>query len=547
MTPAQSRHDDGFAAAWSDALSRRQLLRAAGLGAVALGGLAAGCTAEAPAPDDAGGSESPAASTGELSAAMANIFSDLDPTTASAVGTIALNRFIYEALYRVDPFPPRTELTPELATDLPQEIDPTTYRIPLRDDAVFHDGNPLTAEDIVYTIQRIQDPDVGSLFARYFEIIESVEAIGEHEIEIRLNAPTTLLAQRLILVRGMSKAAVDASSDALTVKPVGTGPYQVDAVVSGQEVTLNLYDGYTGSGKYNFQTVNVDVTADGNARTAGLRSGQTRIIEDVPGSSFAGLSTTDGLQAEGARGDHLTGLMFHCGIEPFNDVRVRQAVMFAIDRDAITQTSFFGHAEATWEGEISADDPDYAKPSLIYRYDPDHARQLLADAGYGDGGIKVDFLAANLEYLASQTPIIEENLRDVGFEPNVVPGELESLYSRVAEGSYNLFLMKGDTAALGATDAEFLLRWIYYGALPRQFMYWDVPARDRVEELLDEALTSADTGERAAALAEVQDIIQTEVPLGRLHRADYLTGWSSTLQNFRALPTSGFALDGVTG
>ncbi|SDU73557.1 ABC transporter substrate-binding protein [Jiangella alkaliphila] len=534
---------------WPDLLSRRQVLRAAGAGlAVAgLGSIAAACTAESPPGGSGDGDGSPGGGDPVLRTAMANTFADLDPTTAATVGTIAINRFVYESLYRLDPFPPRADLTPELAADLPQEIDPTTYRIPLRTDAVFHDGTPLTADDVVFTIQRIKDPAAASLFARFFEIVESVTAVGEHEVELLLTQPTTLLAQRLVLVKGMSRRAIESSPDALTIAPVGTGPYRVQSVVSGQEVALTLFSDYTGPARVSFDEVGITVTADGNARVAGLRSGRTRVIEDVPSSSFDSLAGMDGLQVEGAPGDHQTGLMFHCGKPPFDDVRVRQAVLFAIDRDTITQTSFFGHATPAWDGVMTTDNPEWVEPELIYRYDPDHARQLLADAGYGAGGVPIDFIAGNLEFLASQTPIIEENLRAVGFEPNVVPGELESLYARVTEGSYQLFLIMTDTAALGATDAEFLLRWSFYGTIPREFLYWNVPERDRVEQLLDVALTTPDAAARSAALAEAQNILQVQAPLARLHRADYLTGWSDTLQGFRPLPTAGFDLDGVTG
>jgi peptide/nickel transport system substrate-binding protein len=240
--------------------------------------------------------------------------------------------------------------------------------------------------------------------------------------------------------------------------------------------------------------------------------------------------------------------LFHCGRPPFDDVRARQAVMYAIDRDSITQTSFFGQAEPVWGSEIPAEDPDHAATRTTYRFDPDHARRLLAAAGHDGSPVPVDLLVgSNLEYLASQAPVIEENLRAVGFAPNIVPGELESLYSRVAEGSYHLFLMKGDTSALGVTDAEFALRWIFYGNLARQFMFWNGDPLVRVEALLDQALVAPDETTRRAVLAEVQELVQEEVPIGRLHRANQLTGWSEKLVGFRPAPVPGFVLDGVSG
>lgn len=534
-------HDDEFPAVWANPISRRRLLRAAGLGAgaVAAAAVLPGCTAAAP-----GGAE---AASGRLSAALANTFLDLDPTTGSQVGTIAVNNFVYESLYRLDPFPPRTEVSPELAAGLPEELSPTSYRIRLREGVTFHDGSPLTAEDVVFTIQRIKDPATKSLFARFFEIITAVRATGEHELELTLAAPTTLLVQRLVLVKGMSKAAVTGSPDAVKLKPVGTGPYRVSSAVSGQRVELTRFDGYSGPRAAGYDDVRVSVVADANARISGLRSGQSKIIEDVPASAFASLADASGVTAEGVPSEHLTGLMFHCGKPPFDDVRVRQAVMYAIDRGAITDTSFFGKASPVWGSVIPESNPDHVAPRTTYRYDPAHAKQLLAAAGHAAGGVRIDFIAGTLDYLASQSPIIEDNLRAVGFDPNVIPGELESLYSRVTAGEYNLFLMKGDTSALGTTDAEFALRWIYYGEIPRNFLYWTGAPLARVEQLLDEALSAADDATRTRLLGEVQNIVQDEVPIGRLHRTDQLTGWSRDLRGFRPSPTAGFVLDGVRG
>lgn len=532
---------DEFPALWANPISRRRLLRVAGLGAgaVAVAAVLPGCTSAAP------GGE--AAATGDLSAAFANTFLDLDPTTGSQVGTIAINDFVYEGLYRLDPFPPRTEITPELAAALPEELTPTSYRIRLREGVTFHDGTPLTAEDVAFTIQRIKDPATKSLFARFFEVITEVKATGELEVELTLAAPTTLLVQRLMLVKGMSKAAITGSPDALKLKPVGTGPYRIGTAVSGQRVELTRFDGYTGPREVNYDNVRVNVVADANARVSGLRTGQTKIIEDVPASGFASLTDGDGVTAEGVQGEHLTGLMFHCGKPPFDDVRVRQAVLYAIDRDSITDTSFFGKASPVWGSVIQESSPDHVAPDTTYSYDPERAKALLAEAGLGGGGIRIDLIAGTLDYLASQTPIIEENLRAVGFEPNVIPGELESLYSRVTAGDYNVFLMKGDTSAVGPTDAEFALRWIYYGDFPRSFLYWDGAPLAQVEKLLDEALGAADEATRTRLLGQVQNLVQNEVPIGRLHRTEQLTGWSRNLQGFRPSPTAGFVLDGVRG
>lgn len=532
--------DDGFDELWRNPLSRRRMLSIAGLGAGALAaGALPGCSASAP-PSSSGQS-------GALAVAIDSTFSSLDPATGTAGGTIAVNNLIYEALYRVDPYPPRSALSPQLAVALPKQIAPTTYSVTLRDAVTFHDGGPLSADDVVFTLERLKDPKTKSLFARFFLIVKSARAVSAREVQFELTAPTTLLPERLALMKIVSKNAVSASPDALKLRPAGTGPFRVTGAVSGQQAKLAKSTAYNGPQKVSYDQLEIDVISDSNARLASLRSGQSKIVTNVPSSSFASISKTPSIEAQGVLGNGRTGFMFHCGKPPFNDTRVRQAIMYAIDRDAITQSTFFGQAEASWADVVPPDNPDYRRPRDVYRYDPAMAKQLLAAAGYGNGGIKVDFLAGNSDQLAPQVPIIQQNLQAIGFVPNTIPGELESLYTRVSAGTYNLFLFASDPTALGGADAEFILRWSYYGSVPRTFLYWTGAPLTQVENLLDQALTAQDPNERAAHLAQVQDIVQSEAPIGFLHRLKKATAWSASVSGFRPTPANELNLDGVHG
>lgn len=518
--------------------SRRTLLRAAGIGAGALAGVAlTGCTAQSP-------NNTGSTAGGLLKVGMFNPFQNLDPSTAAAGGT-TINDYVYERLYRIDPYAAESKTIPELAVDLPEQISPTTYRIKLRENVTFHDGSKLTADDVVFTIKRLQDPATKSLFARYLVMIENVKATSPTEIELTLSSPTTLLADRLVLVSVLSQAAVSNSPDALKLKPVGTGPYQVVSATSGQKAVLQRFAGYTGSREVNFDSIEVNIVPDANARISGLRSKQWSIAEEIPASNYQSLREGSGIKADAVSSLVSTVIMFHCGKAPFNDPRVRQAVLYAIDRDSITQSTFFGQAEPAWTGLIRPDDPDYTASGTVYRYDPARAKQLLSEAGYGSGGIKVDFLLPATSFLASQGPVIEANLKDVGFTPNIIPGELTGLYSKVADGSYNMLLERNATSALGPRDVEFNMRWLFYGAVPKQYVYWSGPEQQAVERQLDQALAAADDAQRKQLLGQIQKTVQEQVPIGTLHFKKQLTAWSEDLQNFRPLSTQGFNIDGV--
>ena len=333
-------------ASWDSPVSRRNLLRAAGVGAGALASatVLAGCTAN--------GSRRQAGNA--LVVAMSGDFdTGLDPATASDLWSININSLVFENLYRISPVSSR-KLVPELAREMPRRVAPTTYRISLRKEVAFHDDTPLTAEDVAFSIRRIQDPQTTSLYAPFLKIIKEVRAVGESEIELSLATPTTLLAERLALVGIMSKAKVaSTSTKELKRKPTGTGPYRVTSAVSKQKVLLDKFAGYDGSRDLGYKRLRMNVVTDSNARLSALRSGQSQLIEVVPPNSFDGLSRADDFKTGSvAPGDIQVGMLFHCGKPPLNDKRVRQALLFAIDRDTITKTTFSGQARPAWDGIV---------------------------------------------------------------------------------------------------------------------------------------------------------------------------------------------------
>jgi peptide/nickel transport system substrate-binding protein len=533
---------DRFEALWTNPTSRRDFLRAAGIGvgALTLGNVLSGC--------DAGTEEVPTNEQGTspstLSLAMAASFTDLDPTTTLSTSVSVVSGLVYEGLYRLDPLPPRADVIPQLAVELPREITPTTFRIDLRPDVLFHDSTPFTPADLVFTFTRIKDPEVASPFARFLEVVSDITEISPTEIEVTLQTPCNLLAERLMLIRVVSEAAVAASPEALTLEPVGTGPYRVISAIQEERISLERFADYSGDRELGYENIDINIVKDANARISGLRTGQFKMIEDLPASAVGGLSNEAGVQTEAVPSYLFTFMLFHCARPPFDDARVRQAALYAIDRDTITQSSFFGHAQPAWGSVLSPEHPEYVEADTVYSYDPDRAKELLAEAGYGDAAVPIDVLIGENEYVMSQGPVIEENLRAAGFDPNMIPGA--GHVATVSEGNFDIWVAFSDPSVF-ATDAEFILRWGYTGVTPAQFYYWQNDATVRVQELLDEALRAPDKSTRSDRLAEVQNILQEEAPYMPLHFKAQITAWSAELQGVHALPTVGFGLDGVHG
>lgn len=542
---------DLFATLWARPISRRRLITLAGgtVGAITTAQFLAACTGgDSNDATGQGAGGRPVDEQTALAAALSEESGVFDPTIADGIGTITVNNLIYEGLYRLDPYPPRTDVLPELAMELPQELSASRYRIQLREGTVFHDGSPLTADDVVFTIQRMLDPATNSLLTRFLSpIIAGAEAVGPTEVELELASPSTLLAERLAMVKVLSAAAVAASPDTLELKPVGSGPYQVKTA-SAERVSLIRFAGYQGDRELAYEVLDIHGVPDESARLTGVQSNRFQLIEEAPASAFESLSGTNGLTAESVPGYLPTIMFFNASKPPFNDARARQAALYAIDRDAITGASYFGQAEPAWSGMVRPDHPEFVEPDLVYRYDPDEARRLLAEAGHGSTPprIAVLFPTDQGDFIPTYSGIVEEGLREAGFEPATEAIGISAIVSRASEGDFDLWMGAGDPTIF-ASDAEFLLRWFYYGFLPRGFSHWPEANVVAVEQLLDKALTTTSKETRRDALAEVQNIVQSEGPVALIHFRNQLTAWSSALTGVRALSGPGLPLDGVSG
>jgi ABC-type transport system substrate-binding protein len=138
-------------------------------------------------------------------------------------------------------------------------------------------------------------------------------------------------------------------------------------------------------------------------------------------------------------------------------------------------------------------------------------------------------------------------LAAIGLVPNLILGETNALYTRVAKGTFNAFFGPGDTSLLGVYDTEALLRWDYYGVAARELYYWTTPNAVKVSTLLDEAISAPTVAGRNKLLAEVQNLVQDESPAPTILFLRQLTAWSDKLHGFQPSPTQGLDFIGVTG
>lgn len=538
-------------------LTRRAFV--AGTAALAAGGALtlAGCSVEqpiepGPAPadpaDDNAPTEPVAAQSGvarTLTAAVAYEGSDPNPIGTSSGVFLAAGWHVFEGLYELNMHTYRAECG--LAADAPVQIDDLEYEVTLREDTVFSDGSPLTSADVVNAFERNGESD---LYGAFLSFITAVSAPDERTVRFKLNAPMgSVLQERLALVRVFPAALTD---EQLATKPIGSGPwcYETINAADGGRISFTANHRYTGPWPATCERMEWSVLLDDTRRTDELIDKDVMAMEAAPvvrAEELAGAGAT----VEWVPGFNLPFLMFNCEKPPFDDVRVRQALLYAIDVDSLIGTYMAGHARAA-----TSLLPDYFRhyhrAATVYSYDPEKARKLLAEAGVDELALT---LRANDNWVSTLAPAIAEDWKAVGVTAEAVLLDTTALFADLSTEPepgtllpFDVVLSPGDPSCFG-NDADLIISW-WYGdnVWTRARSRWaTTPAFAETAELLAEARSKTSEDEQQPLWNQCFDIIAAEVPLYPLfHRETATAWWTAQLDDYDPISATGLNFLGTT-
>ena len=538
-------------------LTRRAFV--AGTAALAAGGALtlAGCSVEqpiepGPAPadpaDDNAPTEPVAAQSGvarTLTAAVAYEGSDPNPIGTSSGVFLAAGWHVFEGLYELNMHTYRAECG--LAADAPVQIDDLEYEVTLREGTVFSDGSPLTSADVVNAFERNGESD---LYGAFLSFITAVSAPDERTVHFKLNAPMgSVLQERLALVRVFPAALTD---EQLATKPIGSGPwcYETINAADGGRISFTANHRYTGPWPATCERMEWSVLLDDTRRTDELIDKDVMVMEAAPVVRAEELADA-GATVEWVPGFNLPFLMFNCEKPPFDDVRVRQALLYAIDVDSLIGTYMAGHARAA-----TSLLPDYFRhyhrAATVYSYDPEKARKLLAEAGVDELALT---LRANDNWVSTLAPAIAEDWKAVGVTAEVVLLDTTALFADLSTEPepgtllpFDVVLSPGDPSCFG-NDADLIISW-WYGdnVWTRARSRWaTTPAFAEVAELLAEARSKTSEDEQQPLWNQCFDIIAAEVPLYPLfHRETATAWWTAQLDDYDPISATGLNFLGTT-
>ncbi|MGW6271477.1 ABC transporter substrate-binding protein [Streptomyces sp. NPDC055060] len=516
-------------------VERRTFLRyttAIGTAAAITASLSAcgGPSSNADGPTDAGGGS------GVIEAGLSYPLSTgFDPMITSGATPYAANMHIFEGLVDLDPV--TLVARPALATEMPKKINATTYRATLREGATFHDGSPVTAEDVVFSFERILDPENASLMAQFVPFVDTVEAVDARTVEFKLKHPFALFPSRIAVARIVPKKIVEPDPKAFDAKPVGSGPYKFVEAVREDKIVFEAYDKYNGAHPAKAKKMIWRLMSDPSARVSAMESGRIQAIEDVPYidvKRLAGSAKSRSVQSFG-----LLFLMFNTADERFADKRVRQALHYALDTKKIISTAMVGNAEPA-TGYVPATHPDYHRAATVYTHDTAKAKKLLAQAGVKDLSFTV--LTTDTGWVKDIAPLLKESWEAAGVKVTLSIAQSPAQYAKIDKGDFDVLVAPGDPSVFG-NDADLLLRWFYYGFWPEKRYGWGKSAAyKRVRQTLDKAARAADEQQRAQLWGEVTDLVADEAALYPILHRKLPTAWTEqALPGFKPLPTTGLS------
>ena len=538
-------------------LTRRAFV--AGTAALAAGGALtlAGCSVEqpiepGPAPadpaDDNAPTEPVAAQSGvarTLTAAVAYEGSDPNPIGTSSGVFLAAGWHVFEGLYELNMHTYRAECG--LAADAPVQIDDLEYEVTLREGTVFSDGSPLTSADVVNAFERNGESD---LYGAFLSFITAVSAPDERTVRFKLNAPLgSVLQERLALVRVFPATITD---EELASKPVGSGPWcnETNNAADGGPSSVTANHRNPAPSPATSERREWSVLLDDTRRTDELIDKDVMVMEAAPVVRAEELADA-GATVEWVPGFNLPFLMFNCEKPPFDDVRVRQALLYAIDVDSLIGTYMAGHARAA-----TSLLPDYFRhyhrAATVYSYDPEKARKLLAEAGVDELALT---LRANDNWVSTLAPAIAEDWKAVGVTAEVVLLDTTALFADLSTEPepgtllpFDVVLSPGDPSCFG-NDADLIISW-WYGdnVWTRARSRWaTTPAFAEVAELLAEARSKTSEDEQQPLWNQCFDIIAAEVPLYPLfHRETATAWWTAQLDDYDPISATGLNFLGTT-
>ena len=418
---------------------------------------------------------------------MTQDLASLDPHTDTDAGTRDVVFNLYEGLVK-----PASDgsLVPAVASEYHISDDAKVYTFTLRDGITFHDGTPVTVEDVKYSIDRSAEIQGES---SAFSMLSDVVIKDDKTIEVVLKEGYSEFLSTLTL------AIIPKSNADPAKNPIGTGPFKFVSYTPGQNLILEKYDGYWQEDLPHLDQVEFKFTPDVDTAFMELQAGTIDILRYLTAAQAKTLSS-DFNVVEGSM-NLVQGMFLNSAYEPLSNVKVRQALCYAINRQEINDFLFEGKSHILGSHMIPNMSMYYEpKAETVYTYDQEKAKELLAEAGYADGFDLVITVPSSYSQHVDTAQIIVDELSKIGVRATINQVEWSTWLSDVYKGGKFEATVIGFDGTLAPND------WLgkYESSSSKNFLHYSNAEYDKI---YNEAYNTVDETKKAELYKEAQMIL----------------------------------------
>jgi peptide/nickel transport system substrate-binding protein len=470
----------------------------------------------------------PAKPTGTFAFPLDGASTTFDPAYGNLLPDFIVMHTIYDRLVLFNDA--YTDLTPSLATSWEQSADAREFTFHLRPNVRFHDGEPLDSTAVKKTFEYFVSATASFAYLlmppKFAKLDDSDPAV----LRVVTSIPQPDFVRNQTFLGVLSPKAVAKGADYIKQNAIGSGAYTFSRRGGTGGVVVEANKDYWGGGPY-FERIDFSVISDPGAQINALLAGQANMAYRMPPTQVARVKSAAKIQTVSGPVWSSTFLPIACNVKPFDDVRVRQAVAHAIDKEALIAAVARGQGEVadtfTPKGVVG-----YAQPSTTYRHDPARARQLLAEAGHTQP-VKLRMITHAGAYLQPQlAQAVAGQLNEAGFAAQVDVVDVVAYGRAVGDARQQTY---------AAFPTEYT--WLTGGPLIQELNAVQAVSRyaaDDIVKPLDRMRTTPDGPERDAAFKAFEDAFSQQVPMVPLFQSVYTDGLDDTVGGYTRTPKNGY-------
>ncbi len=481
------------------------------------------------------GVAAPAAADQVLSIAREQDSSTLDPVFTILAPDVWVINQLYSTLVRANE--DATDIVPDLAESWEISEDGTVYTFHLRD-AQFSDGSPVTAEDVVFSLERVRDEETSPMRGLY-TIMESAEAVDDKTVVLTLSAPYSPFMSTLAMFAAsiVPKAAVEAAGDSFGEAPIGSGAFMLKEWRRGDRIILEANPLYWEEGLPKLEGIEWIYVPNDNTRVLQLTAGEVDAATFIPWNQIPALEADPDIIMQLDKSTRMDHILVNHDHAPLDDKTVRQALNMAIDQQAIVDAVTFGFGVAA-NSFFPLDGMCYNPDNPNYPHDPERAAAMLEEAGVED--LSLDFVIVAGDSAHEQIAVlVQDQLAQIGVEVNIIKMEGGQQWDALVAGEYDIGLMWWINDIF---DPDQKAKFVVYGDEENRSYYTNYH-NPEVTALVDEAAVELDMDRRCEIYYQVQAIAKDDVHWIDLYYSPFRNASRANVHGFFQNPLGRYMLE----